>query len=329
MSDRGVGRGPGNKLNSNIDIRGGAIGTLVAVGIIVLVVLIALINSYTVVQAGERGVVKRFGEITDTFGEGLHFRTPFITDVTMIDVRTQRYVSDSSAASKDLQIVTTQVVLNYSLFSDEVDQLVRTIGTEYESKIIDPAIQEAVKAATAQFNAEQLITLRPQVSETIQEELRERLDPRGIEVEDLSITEFRFSEEFARAIESKQVAEQEALRAQRELERVRFEAEQRVARAEADADARLVEAQAEAEALRLQREVISPALLQLRFIEKWDGVLPRLTAGDSGILPMLTIPAEDLQEAQAIPEPEPTATPEPEPTSPPVTDPEAEPEAES
>jgi len=328
MSDRGVGRGPGNKLNSNIDIRGGAIGTLVAVGIIGLMVLIALINSYTVVQAGERGVVKRFGEITDTFGEGLHFRTPFITDVTMIDVRTQRYVSDSSAASKDLQTVTTQVVLNYSLFSDEVDQLVRTIGIEYESKIIDPAIQESVKAATAQFNAEQLITLRPQVSETIRDVLRERLEPRGIRVEDLSITEFSFSEEFARAIESKQVAEQEALRAQRQLERVRFEAEQRVARAEADADARLVEAQAEAEALRLQREVISPALLQLRFIEKWDGVLPRLTAGDSGILPMLTIPAEDLTEdlqgVQAAPASEPTTTPEPEPTSPPVTEPEAE-----
>jgi prohibitin 2 len=185
----------------------------------------------------------------------------------------------------------------------------RVIFSYYQSKVIDPAIQESVKAATAQFTAEQLITQRPLVSQSIKEVLLQRLAPRGILVEELSITEFNFSPEFSRAIEAKQVAEQDALRAERELRRVQIEAQQRVAQAEADAKAKIVVAQAEAESLRLQREVISPALLQLRYIEKWNGVLPRFTSGDSGLVPLINIAEEDLEPQPA--EPAPTAAPTP------------------
>lgn len=315
MANRGIGGGSSGRPVPNINVRGGTIGVLIGLGLVALIALAALINSYTVVQAGHRGVVKTFGEVTGVFDEGLHFRMPFVTSVVDVDVRTQRYESNSSAASRDLQIVTTQVVLNYSLLPGEVGQVVRTIGTDYEPKIIDPAIQESVKAATAQFTAEQLITQRPLVSDSIREVLFSRLEPRGITVEDLSITEFNFSEDFSRAIELKQVAEQDALRAERELDRARIEAQQQVARAEAEAEARLRVAEAEAEALRLQREVISPALLQLRFIEKWNGNLPRITAGDQGLMPLINLPAEEFQDtpAQAQPTagPEPTAAPVP------------------
>jgi regulator of protease activity HflC (stomatin/prohibitin superfamily) len=243
--------------------------------------------------------VKTFGEVTGVFEEGLHFRTPLVTSVVPVDVKTRRYESNSSAASRDLQIVTTQVVLNYHPDPAAVGTLVRDIGTDYEPKVIDPAIQESVKAATARFTAEELITQRPLVSESIKDVLGTRLIPRGIIVEDLSITEFNFSPEFSKAIEAKQVAEQDALRAERELRRVQIEAQQQVAQADAQAEARLKVARAEAEALRLQREVISPALLQLRFIEKWDGVLPRFSAGDTGMIPLVSIPQEELQEAQS------------------------------
>lgn len=311
MANRGVGSGQ----VPNINVRGGTIGAGVGVGLIVLVALIALFNSYTVVQAGDRAVVKTFGEVTGVFDEGLHFRTPFITSIVTVDVKTKRLVSDSSAASRDLQIVTTQVVLNYSVNSDEVGRLIREVGTEYENIIIDPAIEESVKAATAQFTAEELITQRPLVSQSIRDVLEARLEDESINVEALSITEFNFSEDFSRAIEAKQVAEQDALRAERELDRARIQAQQQVAEAEAQAKARLEVARAEAEALRLQREVISPALLQLRFIEKWNGMLPRLTAGDQGLMPLINLPAEDFQEVQTQPEPtvapEPTAVPEP------------------
>jgi len=266
-----------------------------------------------VIEAGTRGVLKNFGQIVGVLGEGLHFRVPFISSVTVVDVKTQRYESNSTAASRDLQIVSTQIVLNYRLDPTTVDTLVREIGLEYERRIVDPAVQEALKAATAQFTAEELITRRPEVSSAIRNVLESRLSARGILVESVAITDFNFSEEFTRAIEAKQVAEQDALRAQNELRRAQIEAQQQVARAEAEAKARLEVARAEAEALRLQREVISPALLQLRFIERWDGVLPRVMAGGDGgsVLPVFMLPAEEPATPTAPARPTPTPAPTP------------------
>lgn len=318
MSQQNPG-GPGRMMQPQ---RGLPYGVLTSGIIIVMLIVFALSNATAVVETGTRGVVKTFGQVTGVFGEGLHFRLPFVTNVVIIDIKTQRMVSSSSAASRDLQIVTTQVVLNYRADPEKVGELVTTIGVNYESIIIDPAIQESVKAATAQFTAENLITQRPLVSESIREVLLERLAPRGIIVEDVSITEFNFSDEFSRAIEAKQVAEQDALRAERELRRAQIEAQQQVARAQAEAEANLEVARAEAEALRLQREVISPELLQLRFIERWDGVLPRFMTGDTGLLPLINIPAGELEEAAsaaptaAPPAPAPAPAPEPQPQEP-------------
>jgi regulator of protease activity HflC (stomatin/prohibitin superfamily) len=286
-------------------------------GLVVVLILagVILTNSVTTIDAGTRGVLKTFGEITGILDEGLHFRAPFITSVTIVEVRTQRYESNSTAASRDLQTVTTQLVINYRPDQGAVDTLVREIGVDYERRVVDPAIQEALKAVTARFTAEELITRRPEVSAQMEEVLRERLTPRGVIVESVSITDFNFSPEFARAIEAKQVAEQDALRASRELDRARIEAQQQVARAEAEAEARIEIAQAEAEALRLQREVISPELLQLRFIERWDGILPRFMGGESGFMPLVNFTDENLNavaEPAPSPAPAPTAVEEPE-----------------
>ncbi|MGQ9903380.1 MAG: prohibitin family protein [Anaerolineae bacterium] len=289
---------------------------LIALGVVLLLAALILLNSYTIIEAGTRGVLKNFGQIVGVLGEGLHFRAPFISTVTVVDVKTQRYESNASAASRDLQIVSTQIVLNYRPDPNTVDTLVREIGTDYERRIVDPAVQEALKAATANFTAEELITKRPQVSSAIQQVLVSRLTPRGVIVENVAITDFNFSDEFTRAIEAKQVAEQDALRAENELRRAKIEAQQQVARAEAEAKARLEVARAEAEALRLQREVISPALLQLRFIERWDGILPRfMGGGDNGsVFPMFMLPAEDLAApTSTTPRTAPGASPTPAP----------------
>lgn len=291
---------------------------LIGLGAVLVVAAIVMTSSITTVDAGTRGVLKTFGEITGVFDEGLHFRTPFITSVTFVEVRTQRYESNSTAASRDLQIVTSNIVINYRPDPLQVDRLVREVGTDYERRVVDPAIQEALKAATAQFTAEELITRRPEVSDRIQQVLIERLTPRGVIVETVSITDFNFSPEFARAIEAKQVAEQDALRATRELERARIEAQQQVARAEAEATARLEVARAEAEALRLQREVISPELLQLRFIERWDGVLPRFMGGDGGLTPLINLPTEEFTAPEATAQPQPQPEPGAEPTAVPI-----------
>ncbi|WP_322495608.1 prohibitin family protein [Chloroflexus sp.] len=271
-----------------------SMSAFVVIALLVMIGVFMASNAVTTIEAGTRGVLKTFGEITGVLDEGLHFRMPFITSVTVVEVRTQRYESNSSAASRDLQTVTTQVVINYRPDAAQVDRLVREIGVDYERRVVDPAIQEAIKAATARFTAEELITRRPEVSDLILSVLSERLMPRGVIVENVSITDFNFSPEFARAIEAKQVAEQDALRAARELERARIEAQQQVARAEAEAKARLEIARAEAESLRLLGEVISPQLLQLRFIERWDGILPRFVGGDNGLLTMLSIPTDDI-----------------------------------
>ena len=300
---------------------GSQLPLLIGLAVVVAVAIAIVTSAVTTVEAGTRGVLKTFGEITGVLDEGLHFRTPFITSVTFVEVRTQRYESNSTAASRDLQIVTSNIVINYRPDPLQVDRLVREIGTDYERRVVDPAIQEALKAATAQFTAEELITRRPEVSDLIQQVLTERLTPRGVIVETVSITDFNFSPEFARAIEAKQVAEQDALRATRELERARIEPQQQVARAEAEATARLEVARAEAEALRLQREVISPELLQLRFIERWDGVLPRFMGGENGLTPLINLPAEEIAGPVTTVAPAATVAPEPEPIAEPTTAP--------
>ena len=151
---------------------------------------------------------------------------------------------------------------------DEAARIYQEVGTLYKERLIDPSVQEAVKAATAQFTAEELITRRAEVSSLIKEMLAERLVPRNIVVDEFNIVDFNFSDVFNQAIEAKQTAEQEALKAQRDLERIKIEAEQKVTAATAEADSQ-----------RLQRETITESLLQLRAIEKWDGVLPQVTGG--------------------------------------------------
>jgi len=149
------------------------------------------------------------------------------------------------------------------------------IGLNYNERVIDPAVKESFKAAAARYTAEELISKRETLKTEVRNYLRERLHVFGINIVELSVTDFEFSAEFNRAIESKQTAEQNALRAKRDLERIKVEAEQKV-----------TSARAEAEALRLQRQVISPELIQLRqieaqmkAIEKWDGKLPGVTGG--------------------------------------------------
>lgn len=255
--------------------------------IAILIIIFLLTSSIAIVGAGERGVLLTFGRVEDViFDEGINFKMPIAQSVRNIDVKTQRFSGESSAASKDLQIVSTEVVLNYRLVSSDVNKIFQTVGDirSVEDKLIDPAIQESVKASTALFNAEELITQRPLVKDKITEVLIERLEERSIVVEEISITDFQFSEEFDMAIEAKQVAEQKALEAERVLKRIEIEAHQARAAASGRADARLTEAQAEAEAIRIQGDALraNPEVLTLRQIEKWNGVLPQvLTGGQS------------------------------------------------
>jgi len=244
--------------------------------IVVVVIGAFFMNPFTVVPAGHKGVVLDFGAVSSTvMSEGLNFRIPVKQQVVMLDVRVQKDAADAAAVSKDLQDIHTNVAVNFHPVPEKINDLYKTIGVRYKERIIDPAVQEAVKATTANYTAPELISQREKVRTEIRTVLRTRLLPYHIVIDDLSIVNFNFSKQFAQAIEAKQEAEQMAQKAQNDLKRVEVEAKQKIARAEA-----------EAKALMLQKQVVTPELVALRKIElgfdavkKWDGKLPGVTGG--------------------------------------------------
>ena len=184
-------------------------------------------DSYHLIQPGTVGVITHFGAVQDEIlPEGLHFITPVKTKVIPIDVRIQLVEDQASASSKDLQIVTSRVALNFYLSKTKANIIFQELGLKYEKTIIAPTIQESVKSTIAKFDAEEVITLRPKVKQMIFEDIKTRLEKNNIIVTEFSIVDFSFSSEFNKAIEEKQIAEQSALRAKNDLERIKTEAEQ-------------------------------------------------------------------------------------------------------
>ena len=240
------------------------VGIVAFVGLLLFIVL----NPFIIIQAGERGIVLNWGAVSDVvYDEGLHFRMPVVQSVKVMNVQIQKENVEAGAASRDLQEVQTALAVNFHLDPMTVNKLYQTVGTDFKRRIIDPAVQEAVKAATARYTAEEVITKRQLVREDIKQLLAVRLAKDGIILDEISITDFDFSTSFNAAIEAKVTAEQNALRAKNDLQRVKMEAEQRVA-----------VATAEAEAIKIQAQSISAqggdAYVNLKAIEKWDGKLP-------------------------------------------------------
>ena len=249
-----------------------------------MLVVLLFFSPWVKVGAGERGVVLNFGAVQENvLGEGLHFRIPIMQQVVLMDVKVQKAVTDAASASSDLQDVTSSVALNYHIVPDRANVVYQTLGIHFKDRIIDPAIQEVMKAVSARYTAEELITKRAAVSEAMRENLAARLQDYNISVDAFSIVSFSFSQVFTEAIEAKQTAEQLALKSRRDLERIKIEAEQKI-----------TAARAEAESLRLQRANISADLIELRkveanlkAIEKWNGILPQVTGG--GAVPFIGV----------------------------------------
>jgi len=248
----------------------------------ILIFIFIFFRPWTQVGPGERGIVLNFGAVQkQVLGEGLHLRVPVMQEIVLMDVKVQKAETDAAAASADLQDVSSRVALNYHVVPDKANIVYQKLGVQFKERIIDPAILEVVKAVTAKYTAEELITKRPAVSEAMRLALTDRLMANNIAVDAFSIVIFSFSKVFTEAIEAKQTAEQLALKAKRDLDRIKIEAEQKI-----------TAAKAEAESLRLQRANISPDLIELRkieanmkAIEKWNGILPQVTGG--GVMPLI------------------------------------------
>lgn len=255
-----------------IDVKTGSkAGKIVAAVIVLLIVVIIGCGAFTTVRAGHTGVVVTFGKVSSSvLGEGLHLKIPFIQQVVQIDNRVQKAEVDCSSASKDLQTVTSTIALNYKVRNSSSADIYQNVGPDFESIIVSPAIQECVKAVTAKYTAEQLITERQSIGDQMKDLLGEKINGYGIDIEIFNIITFEFTDEYNAAIEAKQTAQQNALKAEQDLQRIKVEAEQTVAKA-----------QAEAEAYRLKSEQITPQMIAMEYIDKWDGKLPAVAGGDS------------------------------------------------
>ena len=248
----------------------------------VVLFMLVFFRPWVQIGPGQRGIVLNFGAVQNqVMDEGLHVLIPVMQKVAIMDVKVQKVETDAAAASADLQDISTRVALNYHVIPDKANVVYQSIGVQFGERIIDPAIQEVVKAVTAKYTAEELITKRAIVGEAMRLALAERLVVNNIAVDAFSIMTFSFSKVFTEAIESKQTAEQLALKAKRDLDRIKIEAEQKI-----------TAARAEAESLRLQRANISTDLIELRkieanmkAIEKWNGILPQVTGG--GAIPLI------------------------------------------
>ncbi|MFB5623217.1 MAG: prohibitin family protein, partial [Nitrosarchaeum sp.] len=226
---------------------------LLILGIIGFILIAALAAaSVQIVESGNRGVLLHWSAVDTSvppLEEGLHFVVPFQDKVINMEVRTLKFVKATSGASRDLQTVSTEVTVNYRASPNSVHVLYKEVGLDYESRIIQPAVEEVVKQITAKYNAEELITKRPLVKADIETEITARLTPYNISTDAISITDFQFSPLFSQAIESKVEAEQKALKAENDLRRIEVEARQQEQQAKGIAAANVAEASGEAEAI--------------------------------------------------------------------------------
>lgn len=289
------------------------------IGLVVLAIIATTVGAgvYVTIPAGYRGILLSWGKPIGILDEGFHFKMPVSQNVVLMNVQIQKAESSEETASKDLQAVTTTVAVVYKLDPNQVLEIYRTLRHDYADRVIKPNIEESLKATTAEFAAEELITRRADLKIKLDDNLEARLRDFGIDLVSVAITDFQFSSSFNDAIEGKVRAEQSALEAKNKLEQIRYEAQQQIIQAEAarnatitramgeaealiiakraEAEAILIEATATADAIQFITSQMNPNYAQYKWLEEWDGKLPLFIGGEGeGIL----IDLSSLQEEQ-------------------------------
>ena len=231
--------------------------------IICLFILITIFNSFQIIKSGEVGLKVRFGKIVDSsLNEGLNLKIPYIEDIVKVNIKVQKVELETSAASRDLQDISTRIAVNYRVQETKASSLYKTVGNSYEKTVLEPVIEESVKSVISKYTAEETITKRSEVSNESLQVLQEKVEKYGIVIDNFNIINLAFSDEYSRAIEEKQVAEQ------------------KLATARLESEAKLVEAEATKKANELLKQSLTDELREKEFIEKWDGKLPETYAGN-------------------------------------------------
>ncbi len=245
---------------------------------IALIALLVLFNSTVVVDAGHTGVVLTLGKVEETvLQEGMHMKLPFVQQVVQIDNRIVKLEVETEAFSKDLQTVDTTLAINYRIDANKSYSVYKNIGSDYESVLIVPAVNEVLKAITSKYTAEESVSNRALISEGLVQGLNSKLNASGLYVTDVNIIDFDFSEAFIQAIEEKQVAQQQLLKAETEKQTA-------ITNAEAQAEAIKIKAEAEAEANRVLSESLTSQIIEYNKIQKWNGELPQVTGAETPII---------------------------------------------
>ena len=235
------------------------------IGAVVVFALIILINCFVVVDAGHTGVVVTMGSVNEgVLQEGIHAKLPFIQNVVKIDNRIQKLEVNTEAFSKDLQSVDTVLAINYRVDTAKSYSIYKNIGADYESVLVTPAVNEVLKAITSQYTAEQSVTNRTLISDGLVQGLNEKLNDLGLYVTDVNIIDFDFSDAFITAIEEKQIAQQQLLKAETEKQTA-------ITNAQAAAEAAKIKAAGDAEANKKLNESLSDKVIENKKIEKWNG----------------------------------------------------------
>lgn len=289
-------------------------GVKLIVALVILVaIIVALISlaPYTVVPTGHTGIVTTLGRVENyTLPEGFHLKNP-IQQVILMDTRTQKATITLQAFSRDIQQVDVVCTVNYAVEKETVQDMYRTVGVDYYSKIMEPRIQEDVKAVFTKYTAENLIGARSTLADQVKELLVPFMEDKGITIISVAIENIDFTDAFTNAVEEKQVALQTKLRVETEqAQQVSVEksaAERRVIAANAEAQERSIFAEADAKVARIQADAaryageqeaaknqalaasLTDEFINYLKVTRWNGSVPQVQLSGSEAYPVINL----------------------------------------
>lgn len=243
----------------------------------VLAVVLLVIGCLTIVPTGHTGVVTNFGKVGEqTLDSGVHFKAPW-TKIVKMDNRTQKESLEMACFSSDIQEVNITYTVNYRIQSANAQTIYKTIGKKYYDTVITPCIQESLKTVVARYTAEELVGSRANLAKEVDEMLSNKLKNYNIELINTSVENIDFTDSFTNAVEEKQVAQQNKLKAE-------TQAEQKIIEAEAEAKAKLIKAEADAKANEILTNSLTEDILYQKWLETWDGKLPQVAGSDAKVI---------------------------------------------
>ena len=244
-------------------------GMIVGIAAIIIIAFIAL-SSFFIVEVGFVGVrINVLTGETKSFSQGTYHKLPFVHQLVNYDVKTQKQEIEADSASKDLQTVRARIVVNFRPVYEKVNDIHIKIGKDYFVKVIYPAIQEVSKTAISKLPVENIIVERENLRAAIEENLRKKIEEYNIIIENVNIVDIQFTAEFNRVVEEKQIEEQKV----KKIQYQRMQAEEEKKRV-------ILLAEAEAQKQKLLRDSSNQTVINVKWIEKWDGHLPKYMLGD-------------------------------------------------